>query len=187
MRMSGERRVAAPREAVWAALNDPDVLRRSIPGCETIDRISDHELAADVTAKVGPVKARFHGTVRLSEVDPPNGCRIAGESQGGSAGFANGAATVTLVPDGGGTVVKYDVEATVGGKLARIGSRLVDTTARKMADDFFTEFTRIVAQGPTPDLEPAMVSPAAAQQSLSPLVWVPTLIVMIAFLTLLFA
>ena len=187
MRTTGEQRVAAPREAVWAALNNPDVLRRCLPGCETIDRISDHELVADVTATVGPVKAKFHGTVRLSEIDPPNGCRIAGEGQGGSAGFANGAATVTLVPDGDGTVVKYDVEATVGGKLAQIGSRLVDTTARKMADDFFAQFTRIVAQGPTPDLVSDAVSPAAAQQSVSPVVWVPTLIVMIAFLTLLFA
>lgn len=191
MRMSGEKRISAPREAVWSALNDTDVLRRSLPGCETIERISDNDLVADVTAVVGPVKAKFKGKIRLSEIDPPNGCRISGEGHGGSAGFANGAATVALVSDGDGTVVKYDVEATVGGKLAGIGSRLVDAAARKTADDFFAEFSRIVApdrlSDAAPDLAPAMAPSAAAHQGVSPLVWIPTLIVTVAFLTLLFA
>ena len=195
MRMSDEQRIAAPREAVWAALNDPEVLRRSIPGCETMEKVSDSELVADVTAKVGPVKAKFKGKVRLSDIDPPNGYRISGEGEGGAAGFANGAATVTLVPDGDGTLVRYDVEATVGGKLARMGSRLVDATARKMADDFFTEFGRIVTMEPTAkpmadptmDRETTMAARAAVHQGLSPMVWVPTLVVLMAFLALLFA
>jgi carbon monoxide dehydrogenase subunit G len=191
MHMSGEQRISAPREAVWAALNDTNVLRRSLPGCEAIERIGDNDLVADITAVVGPVKAKFKGKIQLSEIDPPNGCRISGEGHGGSAGFANGAAIVALVSDADGTVVKYDVEATVGGKLARIGSRLVDAAARKTADDFFAEFSRIVApdllSDAAPDLAPAMAPSAAAHQGVSPLVWVPTLIVMVAFLTLLFA
>ncbi len=187
MRMSDEQRIAASREAVWAALNDPEVLRRCIPGCESMERTDSGALAADVIVKVGPVKAKFKGTVRLSEVDPPNGCRIAGESHGGSAGFANGAASVSLVADGGDTVIRYEVEATVGGKLAQIGSRLVDTAARKMADEFFAEFGQIVSLAGASEIEPAMAARAVAQQSLSPAVWVPTLIVMVAFFALLFA
>lgn len=187
MRMSNEQRIAASQEIVWAALNDPEVLRRSIPGCETIERADNGALVADVTAKVGPVKAKFQGTVQFSEIDPPNGCRITGEGHGGSAGFANGAATVSLLPDGGDTVIKYEVEATVGGKLAQIGSRLVDATARKMADEFFAEFGKIVSVARTSGLEPAMAAQAVAQQSLSPAIWVPTLIVMVAFFALLFA
>jgi len=187
MRMTDERRITASREVVWNALNDPEVLRRSIPGCESIEKVDEDALIADVTAKVGPVKAKFKGSVRFKDVDPPNGCRIVGESQGGSAGFANGAATVSLVPDGGDTVIKYDVEATVGGKLAQIGSRLVDSTARKMADDFFAEFSRIVAMPPAPGLEPAMASPGVAPTGVSPMVWVPTLVVTVAFFALLFS
>lgn len=133
------------------------------------------------------MKAKFQGKVRLTEIDAPNGWRITGESHGGPAGFANGAATVSLVPDGDGTVIRYDVDATVGGKLAQIGSRLVDTTARKMAQDFFREFGAIVSMRPPPALGPAIAARAAAQQSLSPAIWVPTLVVMVAFFALLFA
>lgn len=186
MRMSDRQLIAASREAVWAALQDPEVLRRSIPGCESIEKIDERHLVANVIAKVGPVKARFNGTIRLSEMDPPNGCRISGEGKSGSAGFASGAATVALTPDGDGTLVTYDVEATVGGKLAQIGSRVVDAAATKMADDFFAEFGRIVSRAPTTDLGPEMAA-AAAYQGLSPMVWVPTLVVMMAFFVLLFA
>jgi len=187
MRISDKQRILAPRESVWAALNDPEVLRRSIPGCETIEKVDSGGLVANVTAKVGPVKAKFKGTVQFSEIDPPNGCRIVGESQGGSAGFANGAATVSLLPDGDDTVIKYDVEATVGGKLAQIGSRLVDAAARKMADDFFAEFSRIVSMAPAPGLQTAMAAPGVDPRSMSPMIWVPALIVTVAFLTLLFS
>jgi len=144
MDMTGEYRIAAPRERVWAALNDPEILKQAIPGCEEIDKLSDTEMQAKVTAKVGPVKARFAGKVTLSDLDPPNGYRISGEGQGGVAGFAKGGADVRLEADGDATLLSYTVNATVGGKLAQIGSRLIDQTARKMADDFFARFAALV-------------------------------------------
>jgi carbon monoxide dehydrogenase subunit G len=145
MDMTGEQRIAAPREAVWAALNDPEILRQCIPGCEEIEKSSDTEFAAKVTAKVGPVKARFGGKVTLSDMDPPNGYTITGEGSGGAAGFAKGGAKVALTTDGAETVLHYTVQANVGGKLAQIGSRLIDGTARKMAEDFFGKFSELVA------------------------------------------
>jgi hypothetical protein len=147
MDMTGEFRIPAPRQKVWEALNDPQVLKQSIPGCEEVEKISPTELAAKVTAKVGPVKARFGGKVTLSDLDPPNGYKITGEGSGGAAGFAKGGATVRLADDGDGTRLSYVVEAHVGGKLAQIGSRLIDATARKMAEDFFTRFSGIVGGG----------------------------------------
>ena len=162
MDMTGEHRIAAPREAVWAALNDPEILRQCIPGCDEIEKSSDTEFAAKVTAKVGPVKARFGGKVTLSDMDPPNGYTITGEGSGGVAGFAKGGAKVALADDGPGTLLTYSVDAQVGGKLAQIGSRLIDGTARKMADDFFSRFAAIVAEGeaaaeaaPAPEAAPA--------------------------------
>lgn len=141
MEMQGESRIEAPRDRVWAALNDPEVLKASIPGCEELEATEDGGFAAKVRAKVGPVSARFSGKVTLSNIDAPNGYRISGEGTGGAAGFAKGGATVALEPDGdAATLLRYDVQATVGGKLAQIGSRLIDGTARKMADDFFARF-----------------------------------------------
>src|SRR5204862_6659760 len=131
MDMTGEHPIRAPRQAVWAGLNDPEVLKQSIAGCEELNKTSDTEFQAQVTAKVGPVKARFGGKVTLSDLDPPNGYKISGEGQGGAAGFAKGGAVVRLTPDGSGTVLRYEVNAAVGGKLAQIGSRLIDGTARK--------------------------------------------------------
>jgi hypothetical protein len=145
MDMTGEFRIPAPRQKVWEALNDPEVLKQSIPGCDEIQKLSDTELAAKVTAKVGPVKARFGGKVVLSDLDPPNGYKITGEGSGGAAGFAKGGATVRLADDGAdATLLTYTVEAHVGGKLAQIGSRLIDATARKMAEEFFTRFSDAV-------------------------------------------
>ncbi len=144
MDMTGEHRIAAPRQRVWEALNDPEILKQCIPGCETIERHSATELSATVRAKVGPVSARFGGKVTLSDLDPPNGYKIMGEGSGGPAGFAKGGATVHLADDGDGTMLSYKVEANIGGKLAQIGSRLIDATARKMADDFFVKFATIV-------------------------------------------
>ncbi len=149
MDMSGSQRIAAPRETVWKALNDPDILRQCIPGCEDVQKVSDTELTAKVVAKVGPVSAKFSGKVTLSDLDPPNGYTITGEGSGGAAGFGKGGAKVTLEPDGDATVLNYAAHAQVGGKLAQIGSRLVDATARKMADEFFTRFTAVVG-GPEP-------------------------------------
>ena len=167
MDMKGEYRVEAPRDKVWAALNDPEILKQSIPGCEEIDKLSDTEMTAKVTAKVGPVKARFGGKVTLSDLDPPNGYRISGEGNGGAAGFAKGGATVRLEADGNATRLLYTVDAHVGGKLAQIGSRLIDATARKMADDFFARFAAVVG-APAPAAEAAAPAPAAAPAAPAP-------------------
>jgi len=145
MDMSGSYDIAAPREAVWAALNDIDVLKACIPGCESITKHSDTELEATVSAKVGPVKAKFTGAVTLSDMDPPNGYTISGEGKGGAAGFAKGGAKVSLAESGAGTTLSYEVSANVGGKLAQIGSRLIDSTAKKMADQFFSKFSEQAA------------------------------------------
>src|SRR5581483_1640240 len=145
MDMTGEFRLPAPRAVVWKALNDPEVLKQSIPGCEEIQKLSDTEMTARVAARVGPVSARFTGMVTLSDLDPPNGYTISGEGQGGVAGFAKGGAKVALKDDPEGTLLSYVVQAQVGGKLAQIGSRLIDATARKMAEDFFSRFAAAVA------------------------------------------
>src|SRR5438874_13273686 len=146
MTMNGEVQLAAPRAAVWAKLNDPEVLKLCIPGCETLEKLSDTEFQAAATNKIGPVKARFKGKVRLSDLDPPNGYRISGEGDGGVAGFAKGGATVALTPqDGGGTQLSYHVDAQIGGKLAQLGQRLVNGAAKKMADQFFQNFAQAVS------------------------------------------
>jgi carbon monoxide dehydrogenase subunit G len=144
MTMSGEQQLAASREAVWAALNNPEVLKACIPGCETLDVTGENEFQAVATNKIGPVKARFKGKVRLTDLDPPNGYKISGEGDGGIAGFAKGGATVTLSDKDGGTLLTYNVEAQIGGKLAQLGQRLVNGAAKKLADDFFAKFAAAV-------------------------------------------
>ncbi len=141
MDMTGEHRISAPRQAVWAALNDPDVLRACIPGCETLDQTSDTTLAAEVVQKIGPVKARFKGEVELVNVIPPESYTIQGEGKGGVAGFAKGAADVTLTQNGSDTLLSYTVHAQVGGKLAQLGSRLIDSTSKRLANKFFDTFS----------------------------------------------
>ena len=148
MEMTGEFRIPAPRQRVWEGLNDPEILKSSIPGCQTIEKLSDTEFTAKVLAQVGPVKANFAGKVTLSDLDPPQSYTIAGEGTGGVAGFAKGSAKVNLDEDGGATVLHYAVQAHVGGKLAQIGSRLIDSVARKMAENFFTRFVAAVAPEP---------------------------------------
>jgi uncharacterized protein len=146
MQMNDSQRIPASQEKVWAALNDPAVLKQCIPGCQALEMLSPTEMTATVVFKVGPVKATFGGKVTLSELDPPNSYRIAGEGSGGIAGFAKGGATVTLTPDGPDvTVLHYDVDAQIGGKLAQLGGRLIDSTARKLAAEFFTAFGNAVA------------------------------------------
>ena len=145
MDMKGEYRIPAPRAAVWAALNDVDVLKAAIPGCDSINRLSDTEIEATVTAKIGPVKASFKGLVTLSDIDPPNGYTIRGEGKGGPAGFATGGAKVRLVDVGSETILSYKVDASVGGKIAQIGARLIDSTAKKLADEFFAKFSALAA------------------------------------------
>jgi carbon monoxide dehydrogenase subunit G len=144
MTMTGEVDLAAPREAVWAKLNDPEVLKACIPGCESLELIGDHEFQAVAVNKVGPVKARFKGKVRLTDLDPPNGYKISGEGDGGVAGFAKGGAEVKLTPKDSGTLLTYTVEAQIGGKLAQLGQRLINGAAKKMADEFFDKFAKAV-------------------------------------------
>ena len=135
MEIKGEYKIPASREKVFAALNDPTVLQACIPGCESLEKTSDTEMNAKVRLRIGPVSATFTGKVTLSDIDPPNGYRISGEGQGGVAGFAKGGAVVTLRDDGGATVLDYNVDAQVGGKIAQVGARLIDGTARKLADE----------------------------------------------------
>lgn len=144
MELSGNHRIDAPRDRVWAALNDPQVLKEAIPGCEEVEKVSDTEFTAKVRAKVGPVSAKFAGAVILSDLNPPESYRIAGEGKGGAAGFARGGANVRLEEDSGATVLHYDVDAKVGGKLAQVGSRLIKGTAEKMANDFFARLSAAV-------------------------------------------
>jgi carbon monoxide dehydrogenase subunit G len=160
MDMTGEFRIPAPRQRVWEGLNDPQILKECIPGCQTIEKVSDTEFAAKVLAQVGPVKANFAGKVTLSDLDPPQSYTIAGEGSGGVAGFAKGSAKVNLAEDGGATLLHYPVQAHVGGKLAQIGSRLIDSVARKMAENFFTRFVAAVA--PEQPAEAAEAVPGAA-------------------------
>jgi hypothetical protein len=150
MEMHGELRIPAPRQQVWERLNDPETLKICIPGCQTVERTSENEFTAKVVAKVGPVKATFNGKVTLSDLNPPAGYTITGEGTGGVAGFAKGSATVALEEDGAETVLRYGVNAQVGGKLAQIGSRLVDATARKMSDEFFKSFVGAVTGNGSP-------------------------------------
>jgi uncharacterized protein len=206
--MTGEFRVPAPRDRVWQGLNDPEILKQAIPGCQTIEKVSDTEFTAKVRAKVGPVSATFGGKVNLTDLDPPKGYTISGEGSGGVAGFAKGSAKVNLDEDGGdATVLRYEVQAHVGGKLAQIGSRLIDATSRKMAEDFFTRFVSVVsppaenseaataelpggaasgvareALAPEPADPQSEAAEAAASPRLSPAVWVTGLTAIVALM-----
>jgi|1186.fasta_scaffold199962_2 carbon monoxide dehydrogenase subunit G len=145
MEMKGEQLVPAPQRAVWDALNDPAMLKACVPGCESIEPTGENEYQVLMVARVGPVSAKFKGKLTLSDIKPPDSYSIAFEGQGGAAGFAKGGAQVRLSPDGDGTKLAYDVKANVGGKLAQIGSRLVDAAAKKVADDFFKNFNEKVS------------------------------------------
>ena len=178
MDMTGERRIPAPRQKVWDALNDTDVLKACIPGCESLERLSDTAMKATAAVKIGPISARFTGNIALSDMDPPNSYRISGEGQGGVAGFAKGGANVRLSDDGPFTVLAYDVKAQVGGKIAQLGARLIDATSKQMADLFFDRFTaevsgpqEIAAQGPVvaPGIVAADAAGTAAEGTATPM------------------
>ena len=158
MDMSGEQRIDAPRERVYAALNDVEILRQCIPGCQSIEKTSDTEMVAKVTLKVGPVKATFSGNVTLSDLDPPAGYTITGQGSGGIAGFAKGSAKVRLVEEGEATLLHYDLKAEIGGKIAQLGSRLIDGTAKKLAGEFFESLSRVLG---APDAATALPQPSA--------------------------
>ena len=151
MEMNGEQLIAASKEKVWEALNDPEVLKASIPGCKSLEKTSETEMAATVELKIGPVKAKFDGEVELLNLNPPTSYTISGEGKGGIAGFAKGGADVELVEDGDATILSYTAKADVGGKIAQLGSRLIDSTAKKLAGQFFEKFGEIVEQGKSPD------------------------------------
>jgi hypothetical protein len=187
MEMTGEYRIPASREKVWEALNDPEVLKRCIPGCEELIKESDTELTAKVTTRVGPVSAKFTGKVTLSDINPPESYKISGEGQGGVAGFARGGAEVSLEEDGDETVLRYTATAQVGGKLAQIGSRLIDSTAKKMANDFFGTFAEEVGAAAPAEAEAA---PAAAEAApaggISPALWIGGIIAVVVIVLLFF-
>ncbi|NDV86411.1 carbon monoxide dehydrogenase [Aurantimonas aggregata] len=145
MDLKGEYRLPAPRETVWAALNDPDVLKSCIPGCESLEMTGENMMAATVTMKIGPVKAKFSGEVRLENINAPESYSIVGEGKGGIAGFAKGGADVRLEEDGAETILTYDVNAQVGGKIAQLGGRMIDSTAKKLAGQFFDCFVEKVS------------------------------------------
>jgi carbon monoxide dehydrogenase subunit G len=144
MEMSGEERIAASRDRVWAALNNPDILRRCIPGCETLEASSPTEFAATIKIKIGPVSASFKGNVTLSNLNPPESYTISGEGSGGIAGFAKGGADVMLTEENGETVLTYKTQAKIGGKLAMLGSRLIDSSSKKLAGQFFEKLGKIL-------------------------------------------
>jgi len=182
MDMTGERRIAAPREVVWDALNDPPTLKASIPGCESLEKTSDNQMKATAAVKLGPISARFNGAVTLSDIDPPNSYTITGEGQGGVAGFAKGGAKVFLTDDAGATLLKYQVNAQVGGKLAQLGARLIDATAKQMAEQFFTKFSDEVGKRFAPEAAAVPVEtaspvartrPVAPPSAVSPLALIP--------------
>ena len=144
MTMTGEVQLPAPRQTVWEKLNDPEVLKVTIPGCESLEKTSDTSFQAVAVTKIGPVKAKWKGKVTLTDLDPPNGYKIVGEGEGGVAGFAKGSAVVALSDKDGGTLLSYNVDAQIGGKLAQLGQRLINGAAKKLADEFFANFAKAV-------------------------------------------
>lgn len=149
MEFKGEYRIPAPQQAVWDALNDPEVLRRSLPGCKALEQTGANEFTATIAAKIGPVSATFKGKVDLIDLDPPNGYTLSGRGQGGPAGFAKGSTRVSLKPDGDATLLHYVATVDIGGKLAGVGSRLIGGVAAGMADEFFGKFSRVLTAGAT--------------------------------------
>ncbi len=163
MKMTGNQRIAAPRQRVWEALNDPEVLRRCVPGCQSLEKEPDGRLKATVAIKIGPIGARFAGAVTLSELDPPNSYTISGEGQAGTVGFARGGAKVRLADDNGGTLLSYEVDAQVGGRLAQLGGPIIDATAKQLAAKFFEQFGEIAAPATQAAAPPAGVSASAGR------------------------
>jgi carbon monoxide dehydrogenase subunit G len=161
MNMTGKQRIAAPRQRVWEALNDPEILRASIPGCQTLEKTADDRFTATVEVKVGPIGARFKGAVSLVDLDPPNGYTLLLEGSGGIAGSVKGSAKVRLSDDGDGTLISYEVDAQVGGRMAQLGGPLIDATSKQLAGKFFSRFGEIVSGAAAP-AEPVGAKTAAA-------------------------
>ncbi len=202
MEITGERLIPLPRNIIWDALNDAETLKACIKGCEQLDWTSETSLEAVVSAKIGPVKAKFRGDIELSNIQPLEGYTLSGQGKGGAAGFAKGSADVSLLEQEGGTLLSYTAKASVGGKLAQIGSRLIDSTAKKYADDFFTRFSELAAgkipeepivpetkpEEERPDTEPVAAGPAEPEgtaKGVHPAVWA-TLLIALVLLSLYF-
>ncbi|MEQ1880090.1 MAG: carbon monoxide dehydrogenase subunit G [Burkholderiales bacterium] len=186
MEISGEQRIALSQQRVWEALNDPEILKVCIAGCESIERVSDNEYKVAMTAAIGPVKAKFSGKLLLSDLNPPNSYSLAFEGSGGAAGFGKGSARVTLATNGEVTLLTYKATASVGGKLAQIGSRLIDGVAKKMSDDFFAKFNATVATAEQPVAEAVTAHPPATKFTLPVWAWVGgaiALLLMLLYLT----
>jgi uncharacterized protein len=150
MKLTAEQRIAAPRQRVWEGLNDPEILRASIPGCQSLDKVTDDRFTATMEVKAGPIGARFKGAVSLTDLDPPNGYTLLLEGSGGIAGSMKGSAKVRLSDTSGGTLISYHVEAQVGGRMAQLGGPVIDATAKQLADKFFSRFGEVVAGGAAP-------------------------------------
>lgn len=211
MEISGEYRLQAPRQKVWEALNDPEFLKQALPGCQEMEKVSDTEFNAKVSSKIGPVKASFNSKVHLKNLNPPESYTLEGEGKGGAAGFAKGSANVNLTEEGDETLLKYTSELQVGGKLAQIGSRLVGGAAKKVADEFFSNFAALIntpeaptapaetpsstdatpapAAKPTPAPAAAPTPPPAAAEStpMSPGVWIGVAVAVVVLLVIVFA
>ncbi|MSO73771.1 MAG: carbon monoxide dehydrogenase [Alphaproteobacteria bacterium] len=201
MKITGEHHIPADRNTVWKALNDPEILKVCLPGCDSIEKTSDTHMNAKITTRIGPVKASFSGAVTLSDLDPPNGYTITGEGQGGAAGFASGGAKVSLVEDGpNATILSYEAEARVGGKLAQIGSRLIDSTVKKLSEEFFTAFAETVGGAGAAEAVAAPSTPSdarvegpkgparpAARPGVPTAIWVGGLVIVAIVLILVFA
>ena len=193
MDFKGKYEIPAAPDAVWAALHEPGVLAAAIPGCEAVDKVSDGDFKVRATIKIGPVKARFDGKVHLEEIAPPEGVAHAlilrGEGQGGAAGFARGESQVRLSTANGGTVLEYDAKATIGGRLAQVGQRLIDGAAKSLADEFFEKFAALVRTR----MSPVQASPSAPaitpqkEENLAPQVWVAGLIGVVIILLIVFS
>ena len=163
MEMSGEELITASRAKVWEALNDPEILKQAIPGCEEVEKDGEDAFTATVKVKVGPVKAKFKGQVSLSNIDEPNGYTITGEGKGGAAGFGKGGADIKLTDADGGTLLSYTATASVGGKMAQIGSRLIDSTAKKLASEFFAKFNELVSEPSEDETDTPVIEEAATE------------------------
>jgi carbon monoxide dehydrogenase subunit G len=177
MKMTGEYILTAAPEVVWRALNDPDVLRRAIPGCDTLEKVSDTEFKATVGTRIGPLQAKFNGTVQLTDLDPPRGYRISGSGNGGVAGSAKGGATVRLEPHDQGTRLIYEAEAQVAGKMAQLGGRLIDSTAKMLAGQFFEKFQEIVGKPAEPETKATAGRSSTAGSAGLPWGWIAAAVI----------
>jgi len=200
MEFTGRYSIPAPRQEVWDALNDPAVLKACVPGCQSLTRTDDHRFDAVATLRIGPVKANFKAIIRQTELEPPRRCVLKGEGQGGVAGFARGDAEVTLAEEGDATVLSYVARGSIGGKLAQVGQRLIDSAAKQIADDFFGRFAAqvsvaapVVAEremaatpAPPPLIETPTASKTGPREGLAPEIWVIGLIAVIVILLVLF-